>query len=248
MRLELIALLIAVAVVAVTAPAPASSSASSLTDEVQRAATSYHEHPARIDAVRAALDAKLAAGEDVPHLIAAARASFLWGQVRATTAADKLAAFERGRELADKARALAPRDPGAHFWFAVNSGKWAEARGAWRALTTLRMLRQEVELALELDPAYIDGYAFLGTMYRRLPWLLGGDLAKAEAMYRKGLELDPTYTNLRLGLAKVLLATNRREEARKELERVVAEPSPRNRAEWTLEQAPEAKKLLETER
>ncbi|MBM4441723.1 MAG: tetratricopeptide repeat protein [Candidatus Rokubacteria bacterium] len=244
MRLERIALLIAFLVAPLTAPA----AASSLIDQVQLAATSYHEHPARIDAVRAALDAKLAAGEDVPHLVAAARASFLWGQVRATTAADKLAAFERGRELADKARTLAPRDPGAHFWFAVNSGKWAEARGAWRALTTLRMLRHEVELTLELDPAYIDGYAFLGAMYRRLPWLLGGDHAKAETMYRKGLELDPSYTGLRLGLAKVLLATDRREAARVELRRVVAEKSPRNRAEWTLEQAPEAKKLLETER
>lgn len=223
---------------------PGASAASSLVDEVARVATSYHEEPARLDALRTALEARIAASEDVPHLIAAARVNFLWAEVRAKTADDKLAAYDRGRQLADRARQAAPKNPGAHFWFAVNTGRWAGAKGAWRALSTLRMIREEVELTLELDPGYTDGYAFLGTMYRRLPWFLGGDNTRAESFYRKGLEQDPSYTGLRMGLAKILLATGRRDEARTELRLVVAEKAPRNRAEWTLEHAPEAAKLL----
>jgi hypothetical protein len=219
--------------------------ASSLVDDVARVATSYHEEPARIDALRAALDARLATNEDVSHLVAAARINFLWAEVRAKTADEKLAAYDHGRQLADRARQLAPKNAGAHFWFAVTTGRWAEAKGAWRALSTLRMLRQEVELALELDPGYTDGYAFLGTMYRRLPWFLGGDSTRAEAAYRKGLDQDPTYTGLRLGLAKILLASGRHAEAREQLLLVTKEKAPRNRAEWTLEHRPEAAKLVE---
>jgi predicted Zn-dependent protease len=225
---------------------PTSAAPASLLDDVQRAATTYHEAPQRIDDVRAALEARLAAGADVPHLVAASRAAFLWADFRAATPGEKIASYERGRDLAERARQLAPRDPGAHFWWAVNTGRWSEAKGAWRARTLLRSLRQEVELVLELDPTYVDGYAFLGTMYRRLPWILGGDNVRAEAMYRKGLELDPAYTGLRVGLAKVLMATGRSGEARVELQRVLDEKSPRNRAQWTLENAPEAAKLLET--
>jgi tetratricopeptide (TPR) repeat protein len=217
----------------------------SLVDEVARAATTYHEAPQRIDDVRAALEARLASSEDGPHLVAASRANFLWAEFRAPNSDDKIAAYERGRELADRARQLAPRDPGAHFWWAVNTGRWSEAKGAWRALGLLRSLRQEVELVLALDPGYVDAYAFLGTMYRRLPWFLGGDNARAETMYRKGLALDPAYTGIRVGLAKTLIATGRTAEARGELQRVVNEKAPRNRAQWTLENAPEAAKLLE---
>lgn len=221
--------------------------AASLVDEVAHAARSYHEEPARLDTLRAALDARLATSEDAPHLTAAARVNFLWAEVRAKTAEEKLAAYDRGRRLADRARHLAPKSAGAHFWFAVNTGRWAEAKGAWRALSTLRMLREEVQLALELDPGYTDGYAFLGAMYRRLPWFLGGDSSRAEAAYRKGLEQDPTYTGLRIGLAKILLASGRPAEARAELLLVIAEKAPRNRAEWTLEDSPEATRLLQAQ-
>ena len=217
----------------------------SLVDDVARAATTYHEAPQRIDDVRTALEAHITGNEDVPHLVAAARANFLWAEFRAPNTTEKIAGYERGRELADRARQLAPRDPGAHFWWAVNTGRWSEAKGAWRALSLLRSLRQEVELVLELDPGYVDAYAFLGTMYRRLPWFLGGDNARAETMYRKGLELDPAYTGIRVGLAKTLIATGRAGEARGELQRVINEKAPRNRAQWALENAPEATKLLE---
>ena len=236
----------AIAVASLVLVLAVSVAAASLVDEVARVATSYHEAPRRIDEVRAALDARIATHEDVPHLVAASRAHFLWAEFRAPTPAERIAGYERGRELADRARQLAPRDPGGHFWWAVNTGRWSEAKGAWRALSLLRSLRQEVELVLELDPGYIDAYAFLGTMYRRLPWFLGGDSARAETMYRKGLELDPAYTGLRVGLAKTLIATGRQTEARVELQRVLNEKTPRNRAQWTLENAPEAAKVLES--
>ena len=52
-----------------------------------------------------------------------------------------------------------------------------------------------------------------------VPALLGGDLAKAEELFRKGTELDARYTMLRVGLGKTL-------------------------TDWTMKDAPDAKRLL----
>jgi hypothetical protein len=40
-----------------------------------------------------------------------------------------------------------------------------------------------------------------GTIYYDLPGVRG-DLDRAEALFRKGLELDPRFTHMRLGLGK----------------------------------------------
>jgi predicted Zn-dependent protease len=78
-----------------------------------------------------------------------------------------------------------------------------------------------------------------------VPRLLGGDLARAEEMFRKGLELDPRYTMLRVGLGKTLIKRGRPDEARRELTAVVEETAPRNPADWTVKDVPEARRLLE---
>ena len=57
--------------------------------------------------------------------------------------------------------------------------------------------------------------------------LLGGDLDKAEAMFRKGLEIDPKFTVMRVGLAKTLIKKGRIAEARQEVDAVLNEKEPR---------------------
>lgn len=79
-----------------------------------------------------------------------------------------------------------------------------------------------------------------------MPGLLGGDLGKAEEMFRKGLELDPRFTGMRVGLAKTLIKKKRIAEARRELEAVLVEKEPRNLADWTLKDSREARALLES--
>ena len=60
----------------------------------------------------------------------------------------------------------------------------------------------------------------------------------------KGLTLDPRWTGARVGLARTLIKRGRRDEARRELEAVVAEREPRNLADWTLKDSREARELL----
>ncbi len=235
------ALLLVAAAAAAGAQAP-----SPLVAELAVLARRYHEDPRRLDTIRDAL-ARDAADDPHPATLAAlARAWFLWGEIRATSAAAKLEAYDRGREAARRALERTPRDAATHFWFAVNTARWGQTKGIVRSLFLLPTVQEEIRTILELDPGFTAVYALAGNVYLEVPRLLGGDLERAERMFRTGLGQDPRSTGLRVGLAKTLVKTGRIAEARRELEAVLAERAPTNPADWTMKDVPEARALLET--
>jgi predicted Zn-dependent protease len=65
-------------------------------------------------------------------------------------------------------------------------------------------------------------------------------------MFRKGLEQDPQFTAMRVGLAKTLLKLGRVAEARQELQAVLNEKAPSNPADWQLRDLHEARTLLKS--
>jgi Tfp pilus assembly protein PilF len=78
------------------------------------------------------------------------------------------------------------------------------------------------------------------------PGIFGGDLDLAEQMFRRGLEQDPKFTGLRVGLGKTLIKERRIAEARRELEAVLQEEATTNQADWALEDVREARALLDS--
>src|SRR5260370_29261535 len=101
-----------------------------------------------------------------------------------------------------------------------------------------------METALELDPRFPSAYVLAGTVYCEVPGLFGGDLEKSEAIFRRGLEVDPRFTALRVGLARTLIKRGRIPEARREVQAVLDQKSPGHLADWTLKDAPAAPALL----
>ena len=83
-------------------------------------------------------------------------------------------------------------------------------------------------------------------MLLEVPGFAGGDRAKAEEHLKKALELDPRFTNARVDLARVYVADARYADARRELQQVVSETRPSVIADWTMKDAPRARKLLES--
>jgi hypothetical protein len=235
-------LLLALALVALAAAPAAARSA--LVAELDAVAVSYHQDLPRLDRLRQGLERAAAEGGDAETLIALARVCFIWGDVRAQSAGEKLAAYDQGRQAARRAVALAPRNPAAHFWFATNTGRWGQTKGVVRSLFLLPDLKRGIDTVLELDPGYTPVYALLGNVYYEVPALLGGDLEKAEWAFRKGLALDARFTGMRVGLGKTLIRLGRAAEARRELEAVLAERNPTNPADWAVKDAPEARRLL----
>jgi len=206
----------------------------------------YHEDRAGLDRARDVLESALARDRQVGTMIMLSYVHFLWGDVRATSDEEKLAAYERGREIGRRAVELAPKSHDAHLWYAVNTGRWGQTKGVLRSLFLLPTVREEIAILLEIDPHSVRAHAFAGNVFLEVPRLLGGDLEKAEAHFRKALETDPHFTVARVDLARLYIARERPADARRELERVINERSPTIVADWTVKDLPRARALLES--
>lgn len=211
---------------------------------MERLTTHYHEDPAQLDAARAELEAAVAAEPSVALLVMLAQISYLWGDVRGSTSDAKVQAYDRGRQVAGLALQRDPGSADARFWRAANLGRWLE-RNRLQAVTQIGSLRDEVQTIIRDHPDYVGAYSFLGSYYYRAPWPWG-NLDEAMKMFRRGLGRDPRATGMRVGLARTLIDKGMPAEARVELQRVLDEKAPTNLAEWTLRDAPNARKLLES--
>ena len=237
---------VAVTVVLLALLVPPAGADPALLARVERIAAQYHEDPKALDPLRDELTRAAEREPRVDLLIALARVSFIWGDVRATSTDAKLDAYERGRAAAKRAVELEPKNALAHLWYAVNTARWGQTKGVMRSLFLLSEVQKEIETVIALDPKLTPVYSLAGNVYYEVPGMLGGDLAQAEAMFRRGLEQDPVFTGMRVGLGKTLIKRGRIAEARRELERVLAETAPRNRADWAVKDVPEARRLLES--
>ena len=208
-------------------------------------ATRYHENPQKIDELRSGLEQAAQKNADLDTLLALSEVCFMYGDVRAKTVDEKLEAYDRGRQIAKRAIDLAPRSAAARFWYGTNTGRWGQTKGIMRSLFLLPSVKDEMETALELDPGYAPAYALGGNIYYEVPGFVGGDLDRSEALFRRGLELDPHYTNMRLGLARTLWKKGRGADAQREAMAVLDEKAPSNPADWTVKDVPQARALLE---
>jgi len=206
----------------------------------------YHEEPTAIDRARALLEAALAKDRQVDTMIMLSYVHFLWGDTRAKTEDDKLGAYDQGRQLGERAVELAPKNAEAHVWYAINTGRYGQTKGIMRSLFLLPTVQREIDTILSLDPKNVRAHSLAGNVYMEVPRIAGGDRARAEEHFKKGLAIDPRFTVLRVDLARLYIATGRYPEARQELTRVLEERAPRIVADWTVKDAPRARTLLES--
>jgi tetratricopeptide (TPR) repeat protein len=138
-------------------------------------------------------------------------------------AAERRAFLEAGIEAGRRAVALQPNRPEGHFWIAANMGALAESAGIRAGLRYRKPIKEELETALRLDPAFMEGSAdrALGRWYFEVPSLFGGSNTKAEAHLRASLKYDEQSTVSHFFLAEVLLDEGRKDEARAELQKVL---------------------------
>ena len=218
----------------------------------------WHEDPARIDRARAVLETAVAATPGGPApgappgaappaaevLIELAQVWFLTGDFRARSDADRSAAYGAGADAARRAIALAPRDDRAHLLLAINTGRGAEVRGVMRALPLVNTVRESSETVLRLNPDNAQGLVLAGALAAEMPGFLGGDRVKAEALFKRALEVDPHLTGGRLELARLYIANRRYRDAERELRAVLGETSPTDRPRWTVSERARARALL----
>jgi len=212
-------------------------------EEARTLIANYHKDVTWLDRARDLMEKHLTTDSRVDGMILLSRIYFAWGDVRAKDDEEKLAAYDRGRQLGKRAVELAPKNPEAHFWYAVNTGRWGTTKGVFRSLFLLPTLREEIDILLTLAPDHAGALGLAGNVELALPW---GDLDKAEEHFRKGLKSDRRNTAVRLDLARLLIKRGKYDEARKELRRVLGEKEPRYIADWTVKHTKRAQELLDS--
>jgi hypothetical protein len=184
-------------IVLAVAAAPSLALAQTPVESARALVARYHEDPTGIDRARALLEAAVARDPQVDTMVMLSFVHFLYGDVRATTTEDKLAAYDRGREIGKRAVELAPKNPEAHVWYGINTGRWGLTKGVMRSLFLLPTVRQEVDATLALDPRNLRALALSGNVFLEVPGLFGGDREKAvEAVESELLKaLKPEFLN-----------------------------------------------------
>jgi len=124
---------------------------------------------------------------------------------RATDRATRLAHFQQGQALAERAVAADDTHADGHFALFCSLGEQMRIDGeSWNpgSVFSFRRMVRELDRTLELNPNHLDALSSKGTLLVRLPVLLGGDIAKGEQMLRQVVQRDPKAIHARLTLAK----------------------------------------------
>ena len=146
-----------------------------------------------------------------------ARADYYLGE-HTTDDSERDDVFREGIDAGKAAIQLQPNKADGHFWLGANYGG-SGAHSALASLSTVEDIRREMETVLKLDEGYNLGSAYLGLgqLYLQAPRVLGGDNAKAISYLEKGLKFGANNALLRVRLAEAYAATNRDNDARKQI-------------------------------
>jgi len=153
-------------------------------------------------------------------------------------------AYREGIEAGKLAVRLQDGKPEGHFWLGANYGGNAEI-STLSGLGELDDIKQQMETVLKIDEGFQSGSAYmvLGQVYLESPGFLGGDTSKAISYLEKGIKVGPDNALLRVRLAQAYAQAHRNEEARKQIDALMAmKPLPDYAPEYQ-DAVAEAKKL-----
>ncbi len=163
-----------------------------------------------------------------------------------TESGEQTKAFHEGIGAGKLATQLQPNKAEGHFWLGANYGGNAQI-STLSGLAEIDDIKSEMETVLKIDESYQSGSAYmvLGEVYLEAPRLLGGDVSKAISYLEKGIKVGPDNEMMRAKLAAAYAEAHRNDDARKQIEALMAmKPSPDYKPEYD-EAIAEAKKVQE---
>ena len=126
----------------------------------------------------------------------------------------RLAHFQKGQGLAERAVALDDRYADAHFALFCSMGEQLRIDGETiGSVFGARKVMGVLDRTLELDPNHIDALTCKGTLLVKLPALLGGDPQKGEEILQEVVKKDRKAVSARLTLARIYAERGDREAA-----------------------------------
>lgn len=150
---------------------------------------------------------------------------------------ERLAVFNRGIALGQKAVQISPNAVEGHFWLGSNYASYGNTKGAWTSLMLIRRIRAEMEQVLRLDPRYLAGGAdrILGILDYKVPGVMGGNKARGLKHLQASLAVDPQNPVTTYYLAECYQSMGEKEKARAMLKQMhTLKPSPDFQIEFGL--------------
>src|SRR5256886_5620687 len=146
---------------------------------------------------------------------------YLGSHTPESTEQDK--AYREGIEAGKLAVRLQDGKPEGHFWLGANYGGNAQI-STLAGLGEIDDIKQEMETVLKINEGFQSGSAYmvLGQVYLESPRLLGGDTSKAISYLEKGIKVGPNNALLRVRLAEGYAEAHRNEDARKQIDALMA--------------------------
>jgi tetratricopeptide (TPR) repeat protein len=211
------------------------------------------EYYAQLDDAKAMEAYKLAVETDPANYEA------LWKLSRACVdVADRISQAEPGWEAKQrklykeaesygrKAVRANPNDTWGHFYFSAAMGMYALTLGKKEQINMSKVIKTEIEKAIELDNTNDLAYHALGRWHRRMAEIGGaqrflggliygsipkGSFEESEQAFKKAVELRPEYTNHHLELGRTYLAMKKYDLAKQEFEKVLELPVTSSKCE-----------------
>lgn len=161
-----------------------------------------------------------------------------------TSETERESAYREGAEAGQRAVKLQEGKPEGHFWLAANIGGKAQV-SPLNGVTAVDEIRGEMERVIQLDEGFQAGSAYmgLGQLYLEAPSMLGGDPKKGLDILEKGRRFGEENAIYHVRLAQAYIAADRKEDARRELDKVQnMKPDPNYLPEYN-DAVAEARKL-----
>jgi tetratricopeptide (TPR) repeat protein len=154
--------------------------------------------------------------------------------------AAKQAEFQKAADLCKKAIQVNRSGSEGHLKLAVASGRLALFLGGKQKINMSKAIKAEVDTAIVLDPTDDISYHVLGRWHQNLANLSGvlrffakvlyggvppGSNDEAVSAFKKAIEIDPTYIEHYLELARTYQFMGKKDLMREPLEKLLALPS-----------------------
>jgi tetratricopeptide (TPR) repeat protein len=158
----------------------------------------------------------------------------------------RVGSFEKCELAAKQAIRVAPDKWDGHYWLAVGYGRKGEEQGILNSLFLVDPIDKELQTVVSLNPDYGMAYYILGSLYRQAPgWPLSrGDIQKSLGYARQAVAKSPDVVITHVGLAETLLALNKKDEARAELQAALDAPGLADEQPEAATDKEKARKLL----
>ena len=163
-----------------------------------------------------------------------------------TTKEEKLNLYNQGIKHCLNAIKLKSNSINAIYWHAIVLGRQAELQGIMNSLSSVKPIKKSMETILKQDPEYSRAYFVLSRLYRKAPKFISiGNPKKALNNINIALKLDSNESIYILEKSRVLIKLKKKEDAIKELKKLINLPIYANYfKDQVLQDKQEAEKLL----